>query len=78
MDLLESNGYKLVTPRSSYAAIVSFRHEKPYELASFLKSRNIVVSARPKIIRVSPHFYNLEEEIERLIENILDFDRGRS
>ncbi len=77
MDLLESKGYKLVTPRSSYAAIVSFRHERPYELASHLKSRGIIVSPRPGIIRVSPHFYNTFEEIEKFVDSVVEFDNKR-
>ncbi|MEM3443195.1 MAG: cysteine desulfurase, partial [Candidatus Bathyarchaeia archaeon] len=35
-----------------------------------LRQKGIVVSARAHGIRVSPHFYNTEDEIDRLIEEV--------
>jgi cysteine desulfurase/selenocysteine lyase len=51
------------------AAIVAFRHPRknPDELYSALLRDNIVTSVREGCVRVSPHFYNTEGEIDRLL-----------
>lgn len=65
-------GLKLQTPeeKACRSGIVNFKIDKPKELAEKLKRKDIIVSARANGIRVSPHFYNTEEEIDRLIEEI--------
>ncbi len=50
------------------SAIVSFSGKDNRRLFQKLKERRIVVSLREGSLRVSPHFYNTEEEMERLIE----------
>ena len=42
----------------------------PADLLPRLARRNIYVSARGEAIRVSPHLYNTDEEIDRLIEGL--------
>lgn len=65
-------GLKLQTPeeRQCRSGIVNFKIEKPKETAKRLISKGIIVSARANGIRVSPHFYNAEEEIDKLVEEI--------
>ena len=65
-------GLKLQTPEELQhrSGIVNFKIDKPQEMAEKLKNKGIVVSARAHGIRVSPHFYNTEEEIDKLIEEI--------
>jgi len=36
-----------------------------------LAKKGIIVSARANGIRVSPHFYNTEEEIDQLVSELL-------
>lgn len=49
------------------SSIVAARFGKPAsELAKQLKTRGVLVSARHDNLRVSTHFYNSEEDIERL------------
>lgn len=67
---LEDLGYKLYTPRENHSAIVTFRHERPLKLAEDLEKKGIKVSARPKLVRVSPHFYNTIEDAEKLLESL--------
>lgn len=67
---LEDLGYKLYTPRENRSAIVTFRHERPLKLAEDLEKKGIKVSARPKLVRVSPHFYNTIEDAEKLLESL--------
>ncbi len=65
-------GLKLQTPEEPQyrSGIVNFMMDKPQEMTEKLKNQAIVVSARAHGIRVSPHFYNSEEEIDRLIEEV--------
>jgi cysteine desulfurase/selenocysteine lyase len=51
------------------SGIVTFRHPKKQseELYGELTARNIIVSIREDWIRVSPHFYNTEGEIEEFL-----------
>ena len=75
IDNLMDMGYQVVTPRDRHASIATFRHGKPHDLASRLLERNIEVSARPGLIRVSPHFYNTREELDIFIDALKDLDR---
>ena len=50
------------------SAIVSLRFSgvDPSPLARALKQKRVLVAARHGLLRVSPHFYNDETDIERL------------
>jgi selenocysteine lyase/cysteine desulfurase len=65
-------GLKLQTPEEPpyRSGIVNFKIDKAKEVAEMLNKKGIVVSARANGIRVSPHFYNTEEEIDKLTEEI--------
>jgi selenocysteine lyase/cysteine desulfurase len=68
----ETAGYELVSPRSpeDRSGIVTFRvpGADPQALCKSLLSRGVVCSPRCGGIRVSPHFYNTPEEIDRFFE----------
>jgi cysteine desulfurase/selenocysteine lyase len=49
------------------SAIIVFKSRSPQHLVAYLGKRRIIVSARGGGIRVSPHFYNDEGDIDRLI-----------
>jgi len=70
LDYLRESPYEIRSSLESKhrSAIVSFSGKENQRLMERLKERRIVVSLRERGIRVSPHFYNTEEEIERLIE----------
>ena len=72
IDAVKGLRLKLQTPEERHcrSGIVNFRIDKPQEVAEKLKNKGIVVSARSHGIRVSPHFYNTEEEINRLVDEI--------
>ncbi len=44
--------------------------ENPEEMVAKLKEDNIVISSRAGGLRISPHFYNTEEEIKKLLETL--------
>ncbi|CAG0993540.1 cysteine desulfurase / selenocysteine lyase [Anaerolineales bacterium] len=68
-------GYRVLSPRekSFQSAILVFNH--PTQRNEAIKQRfdaeNIIVSIRGGGIRVSPHFYNSEEEIEHLLSTLV-------
>lgn len=69
---LASRGFALAAPRRAPAetsGIVAATHpDRPAEdLARRLAERGIVVAARAARLRVSPHAYNTEEEIDRFL-----------
>lgn len=70
-DGLVQRGYRVLSPRGEHerSGIVIFVGEQPTDaLFTRLTEAGIVVSVRGGGIRVSPHYYNSEEEIARLLE----------
>lgn len=69
---LKGKGYRIFSNRGAgeWSGIVSFYHPRipAQELLEILARHRIVVSLREDRIRVSPHFYNTEAEIDRLLE----------
>ena len=69
---LVAKGYRVITPtrNSERAGIVVFEsdHNTPAELFEMLNQENIVTAERGRGLRVSPHFYNTESEIQRLLD----------
>ena len=69
MELLESRGEKILTPRpwAERAAIVSIESPDPPKAAARLREKRVIASARNNGLRFAPHFYNTEEELERVV-----------
>ncbi len=71
---LEERGCSISSPRgpAERSGIICFRHPRreTEELFLSLSNAGAVVSMREGSIRVSPHFYNTEREVERLCELI--------
>ncbi len=69
IDGLNKKGRKILTPLQSErrSGIVVFEDEDPQATFNKLKSLNITVASRVKAIRASPHYYNTEEEIDKLL-----------
>lgn len=70
---LAERGFRLAEPRRApgeVSGIVAGRHpdRSPEDLARELVDRGIVVSHRAGRLRVAPHGYNTEEEVDRLLE----------
>jgi selenocysteine lyase/cysteine desulfurase len=66
---LDRSRYDLATPEHARANIVSFKTRgKTSGLEERLRAARIKVSVREGKLRVSPHFFNTEAEIDRLLE----------
>lgn len=74
-NLSKKEEVKIITPISpiNHAGIVSFAlvgNRSANEIVEKLKAKNITISARKGYIRISPHFYNIQEEIQKVLEVI--------
>ncbi|MCK6602682.1 MAG: aminotransferase class V-fold PLP-dependent enzyme [Bacteroidetes bacterium] len=56
------------------SGIVSFIISEPDLIAAKLKEQNIIVSAREKYLRISPHFYNTTDEMDHLLKTLKEID----
>jgi cysteine desulfurase/selenocysteine lyase len=70
---LQDSDYEVVSSRRAgeKSQIVCIRHQRglaSMDLYTHLKKRNIVTAPRGDRLRISPHFYNTEAEIDELIE----------
>jgi len=69
-ECLRARGLRVVTPLDARAGIISLARRDARLCASKLAQRNVKVELRGDLIRVSPHFYNTEAEIEEFVEII--------
>ena len=65
-------GASLVTPEdsSSHAGMIAFKSVDESKLVSSLDQDRIVVSSRDGNLRISPHFYNTEVDVELLMKSL--------
>ncbi len=69
---LMGKGYQVISPRREleWSGIVSFSSRKHHHepiVVGLRKQQNIEIALREGRLRASPHFYNTEEEIDRLV-----------
>ncbi len=70
-DRLTDSGWKVLSPiinESSRSAETLVEAEDPARVVAQLADQNIIVTRKPQGIRVATHFFNNEDDIERLIE----------
>ena len=56
--------------RGPYVCVAARRPEQTRELHEKLRKENIIVSLREGALRISPHLYNTERDIARLIAGL--------
>ena len=56
--------------RENLSGIISFKHEKASHILDELKIKEIYCSVREGMVRLSPHFYNTKEEIDKVVDEI--------
>jgi selenocysteine lyase/cysteine desulfurase len=71
-------GYGIASPLEAEArgGIVMLRLDRPNETVENLKTHGFTVDYRPGLLRVSPHFYNTLDDVDRLMAEI-DAIQGR-
>lgn len=76
----EERGFSLTLPREDVhrSAIVMIRHQDPPGAVAFLAENGIIVDHRPGHVRVSPHFYNTEADLQHFLETLDTFPRNGS
>ncbi len=81
IELAEGRGYAVRAPRdpARRGGTVAFDVDHGYEVAQYLLSRDVVVDYRPGAgIRVAPHFYTTDDELETAVATIAEaLETGR-
>ena len=54
-------------------SIVMIRHADPAGAVRHLAEQGVIVDYRPGFVRISPHFYNTEEEVDRCLHVLAAF-----
>jgi len=73
--LADARGYKVSAPREPdrRGGTVAFDVPHGAEVAQALLARDVVIDYRPGAgIRVAPHFYTTDDEVERVVAEIDD------
>ncbi len=73
-DRLSLRGINVITPKAEAlrAGIVTFEFENADAVHERLLKQDVVISLRVGKLRVSPHFYNTEEELRKFMIALLD------
>lgn len=75
IELADQHGYKVMAPRDSSrrGGTVAFDVPQAYEVAQLLLSKGVMVDYRPGAgIRIAPHFYTMDSELERAVSMIAE------
>jgi kynureninase len=73
IDLADARGYKVTAPRApaERGGTVAFDVPHSYGVAQALLARDVIVDYRPNAgIRVGPHFYTSDDELDRVVDMI--------
>src|SRR5205085_5508034 len=73
IELADARGYKVSAPRDSArrGGTVALDVPHAYEVSQYLLARDIIVDFRPGAgIRIAPHFYTTDAEIDRVMTAI--------
>jgi selenocysteine lyase/cysteine desulfurase len=78
IDRVMAAGYRVrCAPRPEQrSAIVMVAHPDPGRAVALLSARDIIVDWRPGYVRISPHFYNTESEIDLVVDALVAGDRS--
>lgn len=70
IDAAHARGFRVrcAPRREDRSAIVMVAHSDPAEAVAGLAASDIIVDWRPGYVRISPHFYNTESEIDLVVD----------
>ena len=65
-----AQGWTVRCPRvaSERTAIVTLEHPDPQRVVDTLRARGVICDSRPGLVRLSPHYFNTEQEMDRALE----------
>jgi kynureninase len=65
-----AQGWTVRCPRAAAerTAIVTLEHPDPQRVVDTLRARGVICDSRPGLIRLSPHYFNTEQEMDRALE----------
>jgi selenocysteine lyase/cysteine desulfurase len=67
-------GFELAVAEPDHrSAIVMVGHDDPAGAVTHLAGQDIIVDHRPGFVRVSPHVYNTEAEVDRCVEALAGY-----
>jgi cysteine desulfurase/selenocysteine lyase len=69
---LRGRGYSILSPLDERSGIVAFKSPQleTAQLATRLRSAGVIVSPTQGWVRAAPHFYNSEDDIQRLLRGL--------
>jgi selenocysteine lyase/cysteine desulfurase len=72
VDGLRKKGKQITSPleKERRSGIVTFRVDDAAQVSRRLQQEHVVVAPRVNTLRVSPHFYNTDQEIDTLLEKL--------
>jgi kynureninase len=72
VDRARADGYTIMSPENpdERGGIVMLHLNKPEETVNELANRGYTVDYRPGLLRVSPHFYNTINDVDRLMDEL--------
>ena len=73
----QRTGYRVASPEDpeDRGGIVMLEVQRPEETVQALAERNITVDYRPGLVRVAPHFFNTDEDVDRLMDELRDVQK---
>jgi len=66
------DGYGIVSPENATerGGVIMLRLRNPQETVNDLARRGFTVDYRPGLVRISPHFFNTLEDVDRVMDEI--------
>ncbi|MGB5849276.1 MAG: aminotransferase class V-fold PLP-dependent enzyme [Ignavibacteriaceae bacterium] len=59
--------------KKNIAGIISFKREDAEDIFNYLQTKNIETAVREGILRISPHFYNTKDEIDKVVVELKNY-----
>ena len=74
----QSAGYTVVSPEDARerGGIVMLQVSRPQETVADLAARGFTVDYRPGLVRVSPHFYNTVDDVDRFMDALAEIQQS--
>lgn len=78
IDRALTEGYEVMSPlaRTERGGIVMLRLKEPEQTVNALGHRGFTVDYRPGLLRVSPHFFNTLEDVDKLMDEIANIQES--